>query len=130
MKKALLMAAILVSVLVLTVGIVDGLSRLTSDIINHSWLNLVGRWQSDENSYFVIEFNPDGTFAEYYYGVRKASGDFKMDGNGIELFYDGTSCRNRAGSGCTVRMEFTFIGDTLILAGEENEKQYHKASDK
>jgi hypothetical protein len=128
MKKVFILFSIMVLIIILSVGIVDGLLKLTNDINNHLWISLVGRWESRENGYYEIEFNSDGTFNEYYYGVKKGSGDYQVYGNSIVLNYDASSCRRETGNSCRVYMKLIFEIKTIILENLESKKYFDKVS--
>lgn len=129
MKKGFIVFSIILLILILSAGIIDSLSALTNDIIVHSWLNLVGRWQSFENNNYEIEFHPDGTFSEYYHGVKKGSGDYQVHDNDLVLDYDASSCRRDARTSCSVRMQFKFELETLILINGEGRMSYNRVGD-
>jgi len=130
MKKVFILFSIIVFIIILSIGIIEAILTLTNDINSHLWLNLVGRWESRENSYYEIEFNPDGTFTEYYYGMAKSSGDYRASGNSIVLNYDASSCWRDTGNGCTVHMKLYFEIKTIILVNNENGMSFNKVDGK
>ena len=130
MKKVLILFSIMALIIILSVSIVEALLTLSNDINNHLWLNLVGRWESRENSYYEIEFNPDGTFNEYYYGLKKGAGDYQANGNSIVLYYDASSCRRDTGNSCIVYMKLYFEIKTIILVNNESRMFFNKVSGK
>jgi len=123
MKKLFIIFSIITFVLIVSVGIVDNLSALTDDLNTHLWLSLVGRWQSSESAYYEIEFYPDGTFSEYYFGVEKDFGDYHTDGNNIMLNYDISSCERDTGNSCTAKMKLYL--DYRIIKIINNDKNLH-----
>ncbi|MBN2085116.1 MAG: hypothetical protein JW748_07800 [Anaerolineales bacterium] len=126
MKKTPLIAAILLVVGILSVGIVDNLSTLTEDIDNHTWLNLVGRWQSCEKGYYEIAFGADRTFVEYFHGIGKGSGEYQVSGNRLTLKYGEPDCANSGAKDCRTILEFGFDGKTLVLTAGESRMLYKK----
>jgi hypothetical protein len=130
MKKVFILFSIMIFIIILSVGIVEGLITLTNDVNNHLWINLVGRWESRGNSYHEIEFNPDGTFNEYYYRVKKGSGDFQAAGNSIVLHYDASSCGRDVGNSCTVHMKLYFEIKSIILVNNESGISFEKVGGK
>jgi hypothetical protein len=125
-KKVFLIFSIIVTILILSVGIVDGLLALTNDINNHIWLSLIGRWESRENNYYEMEFHPDGTFCEYYYGVKKGSGNFHAYGNSIVINYDASSCKHTTENSCTKYMKLYFDIKTIMLVNNESKMFFQK----
>jgi hypothetical protein len=130
MKKVFLLCSILLLIIVLSNGIKDGILTLSNDINSHLWLSLVGQWESRENIYYKIEFNPDGTFIEYYHKLKKGSGDYHIDGNDIVLIYDALSCKQNSGNNCTVKMSFKIELKTIILVNNESGAYFDKVSGK
>jgi hypothetical protein len=126
MKKVFILFSIAVFFLILSIGIVDSVITLTNDVNNHLWLSLVGRWQSSESAYYEIEFNPDGTFNEYYYGVKRGFGNYQAYGRSIVLNYDLSSCRRESGNDCTVHMEFHINMKTITLINNEKRTLFNK----
>ena len=130
MKKVFILCSILMLVIILSNGIKDSLLTLSNDINSHLWVNLVGQWESRENSYYRIEFNPDGTFIEYYHLLKKSSGDYQVYGNSIVLLYDSLSCRNNIGKGCTINMTLKFDLNSIILVKDDGGTFFDKVSGK
>jgi hemolysin activation/secretion protein len=128
MKKLFVLSSLMVLIIILSVGIVDSLLTLSDDINNHLWLNLFGRWQSSESAYYEIEFSPDGTFSEYYYGVEKKFGDYQVHGSSIRLNYDLSSCRRDDRNSCTIYMKLYFEFRTIKLINNENMIIFNKVS--
>jgi hypothetical protein len=126
MKRIFFYFSILALIIILSFGIVDGLLALSSDINNHLWLNLVGRWESRQTGYYEIEFKQDGTFNEYYYGVKKGFGEFEAYGNSIVLNYDPSICLRGTGNRCTVYMKLYFEIKSLILKDNESKMSFKK----
>jgi hypothetical protein len=130
MKKVIVLSAAFFIVSILSIGIVDNVLTLTNDINIHGWQSLVGRWQSSEKMYYEIEFRGDGTFVEYYFGIRRSSGILRVSGNTIELFYDGSNCEYENEKDCTVQMEFDLLGDTLFLIKNGRKMSYGRLDDR
>jgi hypothetical protein len=126
MKKAIIPLTVIIVVVLLSIGIVDAISALTDDINSHLWLNIIGRWQSRENSYREMEFHQDGTFVEYYYGVKKGSGEFLVNGNRILLNYDSSSCPRGAGDSCSTYLMLKFEIKNIILENSERRISFYK----
>jgi hypothetical protein len=126
MKKAIAVSVIILIVMMLSVAIVDNMRMLSSDINNHTWLSLVGRWQCFEKGYYEIEFKPDGTFIEYYHGIAKKSGVFRVSGKTIAFFYDPSNCDHENEKDCTVHMEFDYFAGTLILKTNNSRTVYKR----
>ena len=130
MKKVFVLFSVIVLILFLSSGIIKSVSTLTNDINNHLWLNLVGRWQSSESAFHEIEFIPDGTFSEYYYGVERGFGNYQVNGNSIMLNYDISSCRRDTNNSCTVIMKLYFDIRTVKLINNENRMVFNKVRGK
>jgi hypothetical protein len=130
MKKGFILFSIIIFILILSVGIVDGLLALSNDINNHLWISLVGRWQSSENAYYEIEFNSDGTFSEYYYGVEKGFGYYQAHGNSIVLNYDESNCKRDTGNSCIVYMKLYYDFKSIILIKNEKRMVFNKIGGK
>jgi len=128
MKKVFILCLILILILILSTGIKDGILTLSNDINSHLWLNLVGQWENRGNILYRIEFNPDGTFIDYYHKLKKGSGDYYVDGNDIILIYDDLSCRQKNGKYCTVYMRFKFELKTIILVNNDSGMFFDKVS--
>ena len=130
MKKVFILFSIIALVLILSGGIVDSLLALNNDINNHLWIGLVGRWQSSENASHEIEFSQDGTFSEYYYGVKRDFGEYQEYNNSIVLNYDIYSCERNTGNTCTVNMKLYFDFTTMRLTNNEDKKYFTKVGGK
>jgi hypothetical protein len=130
MKSVIIFFSLIVIIIILSMGIVDGLSALNNDMNNHLWLNLVGRWESRENGHYEIEFSLDGTFDEYYYGVRKGFGNYQVDGTSVFLQYDASNCTGDTDNSCTVTMQLYFEINTIVLVNNEKRMSFDKVSGK
>jgi hypothetical protein len=113
----------------LSVAIVDNLLMLSKDVNSHTWLSLVGRWQSFEKGYYEIEFKSDGTFVEYFHGIGKKSGVFRVSGKTIIFIYDPSNCDHENEKDCTDRMEFDISAGNLILRINDREMVYKRVED-
>jgi hypothetical protein len=126
MKKAILYSLFLTLILILSIGIIDSLLALNEDINNHLWISLIGRWRSYETVFYEMEFQPDGTFYEYYHGVIKNSGVFQTNNNSIMLTFDPSSCDREIFEDCTVTMKYNFDMNTLILISNDNRMSFQR----
>ncbi|MGB7539533.1 MAG: hypothetical protein WBM17_13420 [Anaerolineales bacterium] len=129
MKKSIAVSVIIFIVVMLSVGIVDNMLMLSNDINTHTWLSLIGRWQSYEKGFYEIEFKPDGTFIEYYHGIAKNSGVFRVSGKTIVFLYDPSNCDHENEKDCTVDMEFDYSAGTLILKTNNSRTVYKRLKD-
>jgi hypothetical protein len=129
MKKAIAVSVVIFIVGMLSVAIVDNLLMLSSDINNHTWLSLVGRWRCFEKGYFEIEFKPDGTFMEYYHGIAKNSGVFRVSGKTILFIYDPSNCDHENEKDCTVHLGFDYSAGALILKTDNSRTVYKRVKD-
>jgi hypothetical protein len=130
MKKVIVLSAAIFIISLLSIGIVDNILTLTNDINIHGWQRLVGRWQNSEKTYYEIEFRADGTFVEYYFGIRRSSGILRVSGNTIEMFYDGSNCEYGNEKDCALQMEFDLLGDTLFLIKNGSKMSYRRLDDR
>jgi hypothetical protein len=127
MKTVLIIFSIMFIIMILSIGIADGSSALSNDINNHKWLNLVGRWENRESSFYEIEFRADKVFAEYYYGMKRGFGDFQPSESSVILNYDAASCKRDIGNNCSVTMKFNFENKSLILITNESKMSFNKS---
>jgi hypothetical protein len=110
------------------ISIISIILPLAACIVDSSWLGLVGRWRDSQNSSFEIEFNENGTFSEYSNGRRIGFGNFQAEGDIIVMKYDPSTCGVNTGINCTVRMQFSVDGQTLILRDSESRMFFNKVS--
>ncbi len=126
MKKLFLFSASILLLLMISAGIVESISVLAHDINTHAWQTLIGRWQRYEQGQYEIEFTGAGTFVEYFQGVGRSTGSFRISGNTIELFYDEPYCAAREKNSCKKEMEFEFLLDTLILTTQGERSRFKR----
>ncbi len=128
MKKVFVIFSIVFIIIILSVGIMDGLSAFSNDINNHLLTGLVGRWECRENSHYYITFNYNGTFSEYYYGIIKGSGIYEAYGNSVVLYYNEMTCKSGPENICTVNMRLYYKYNTTILENIESRKSFNRSN--
>jgi hypothetical protein len=128
MKKAFILFSIVFLIIILSVGITDGLSTFSNDINSHLLTGLAGRWECRENSHYYITFNSNGTFSEYYYGMNKGSGIYDAYGNSVTLYYNEMICKSGPDNICMVHMRLYYKNNSTILENLESKKSFTKSN--
>jgi hypothetical protein len=128
MKRFIYLIGIIVFFFIISIGIVDSISTLTNDVNTHLWVNIIGRWRSNELRNYEIELFADGRFTEYYYGMAKNSGYFTISGDSIRLQYNSLACSQGNTDGCSIEYKFYIESKALILKTKGSSRSFYRTN--
>ena len=118
MKKLILFVLVILSILALTACSSSGTSSTSP---------LVGRWQSQENTDFQLEFTQDGKYTEYLTGQAVGFGNYQADGSTLSMHYS-SPCGGTNQPTCDLEIGYKVTDTTLVITDNQGEVHFNRVN--